>query len=371
MNEYIKKANALYFSGKYKDTIDICNTALSLDIKKPWIYARKGLSHAKLEEWNDAEKFLKIAIDKFVRHPEILFQYARSIVASNENQALVFFKDALLANSKYIFYDWGLDDTKFLKKMLNVRLFEFYKSNNPKYSSLKKLLIKNDMNIYMKNKGFLVPDVYLELVIGDQLLLSNLPSRFVLKPVDGFNSNGVFVIEKGVDLFRREKIPENIGQYLVRKLGEKYLGKVMIVEELINDVDLDTDPYLKIPRDFKVFVANGKAYWVNVYNRNARRGLRSMTSYDPDWRKISEMTQSYLPGALEKKPKYFDEMIRQAEIISQEFPIFMRLDFYISSKGPVFGEFTPFPGDFINSTEFGLRTMTQMAKIYPDNYINK
>lgn len=370
---FLKIANKYFFDKKYQLCIDMCNKGLESGRASPWLYARKGLSLYHLAQNNEAKEYLSKAILKGVKHAEVQFYYGLSLLKDNdtENEGRHLLKLILRDNPKYVFRNWELSHEQGkLKKKLDTRLYEVYKANNERYSELKKLLEKDYMNDFMKKAGYLVPKLYSTFPLGDAVTLDSLPTRFVIKPRDGFNSNGVFVIENGVDLFRRKKIPNEIGNFLLNYFGKSNLGKVLLVEELIDDVDLDTDPYLKIPRDFKVFVANGRAYWVNVYNRNARNNLRSMVSYNTEWKKVSQMTSAYLPGFVETKPKYFDEMLRQAEKISQKYPLFMRLDFYLSKVGPIFGEFTPFPGDFINATEFGVRTMNQMIEIFADGEEN-
>lgn len=74
----------------------------------------------------------------------------------------------------------------------------------------------------------------------------------------------------------------------------------------------------------------------------------------------------YLEGVSEAKPKFFENLIEIAESVSRDFPYVMRLDFYISTKGVVFGEFTPNPGNGNDFTEFGERCMQQLFFIYPD-----
>lgn len=366
---FLELANKYFFNKDYQLCVDMCDKAFEKGLNSPWLYARKGLSLYHLKHDKDAESYLLKAISGGVKHTEVRFYYALTLLKNKKTEKKGRQLLELIINDKaaYVFKDWGINYKKeVLKKILNTRLYEVYNSKNKQYSELRRLLEKDYMNDFMKNKGYSVPKLYFTFSLGENVTLDTFPKRFVIKPRDGFNSNGVFVIENKVDLFRRIKIPNEIGKYLLDYFGKSNLGKVILVEELIDDVDLDVDPYLKIPRDFKVFVANGKAYWINVYNRNARSNLRSMVSYSPEWKKISQMTNAYLPGFVEKKPRYFDEMLNQAEKISHEYPFFMRLDFYISNKGPVFGEFTPFPGDFINATDFGIRTMCQVLEIFSD-----
>lgn len=358
---FLQKANKAYFSKSYEECLVYVNLALDSGENNIWLYIRRALCSYYLGMLNEAKKDFEYCIKKNVKQADVFYCYAKCMISTDPQKALAFFKKSVEIDGKYLFHDWGMNHTKTLKNILDVRLFQFYKVSDSPYKELLKLLEKDEMNRYMSKHGFKLPKVYDVVNSISELKIENYPNKFVIKPVDGFNSNNVYVCENGIDLFRRKKLSNLIEQLKINKNEGIY-----IVEELIDDVDLDKDPYLKIPRDFKVFAAQGRVYWVNVYNRNARPKLRSMVSYDAKWNKLSSMTSSYLEGYKEEKPKYFDEMLDQARLISSQFPMVLRLDFYLSDRGPIFGEFTPFPGDFINATEFGNRTMLQLFEIYPD-----
>lgn len=366
------KANVEYFLGDYTASLHSAELAIKLQVQDPWIYARKGLSLFHLQNYEQSKIYLDKSIRQGIQHSEILFFYGLCCHRLGFiEDSKISLKKAIELNRNLIFKDWGIasKDTS-VKSILKDRLHQWLVIKNPKFSNIVELLNKDKAKHYIQKKGFLSPKTLLITSDVKDLRLSHFPNRIVIKPEDGHGAQGVLVIDNGIDLFNLIKIPHQLGKFLNDKvLKYSHLGSERVIfEELIEDVDYENNPYLKIPRDFKVFAADGKVFWIGVYNRNAREGLRSLVEYDLAWNRLPTMSTALIQGATENKPKFFDDLIRQAEEISRDFPYVMRLDFYISNKGVVFGEFTPNPNAGFNLTELGERVLQQLFFIYPDIY---
>ena len=65
-------------------------------------------------------------------------------------------------------------------------------------------------------------------------------------------------------------------------------------------------------------------------------------------------------------PPGFETLFAMAEAISQKLPWLLRLDFYLTPRGPVFGEFTTFPNAGLDLTPFSRRTLLQQWELWPD-----
>lgn len=366
----LSKANILYFTRDFENALIAVNHAINFGKKTPWTYARKGLILCKLGKFLEAVNYLKMALEMNLVHYEVYYSLATALKELERiEESKIFYKKALELNSNVIFRDWKIE-SDLVRDILKRRLQKWLREKDPKYKDIVTLLNKQACKVYTQNKNIYSPETYRATANFKDVYLSQFPSRVVIKPEDGADSNGVYVIENGIDLFTLEKIPNRLDNFLKEKVSAHSFtkDKRVLIEELIDDVDFKHNPYLKIPRDFKVFVAGGQVFYIGVYNRNARKELRSVVEYSVDWKRIPRMSTSYLPGCTEKKPKFFKEMISLAKEISREFPYVMRLDFYLSDKGPVFGEFTPNPSAGFNLTEVGERTLQQLFFVYPDEY---
>jgi len=195
-----------------------------------------------------------------------------------------------------------------------------------------------------------------------------LPERLVIKPVNAANSNGVIVAADGCDQMTGVAFGTDLKSY-VSQLYEECFAKPppVLVEEMLCDVGAVEDPGLVIPRDFKVFTVAGHAAYVRVHDRNAPDGRRSIASFARDGSRLPPSLKGWPEAADDTAlPRGFDQLIAMAEYLSQKVPWLLRLDFYLTPQGPVFGEFTTYPNAGLDLTPFSRRTMLQMWEIWPD-----
>jgi hypothetical protein len=95
--------------------------------------------------------------------------------------------------------------------------------------------------------------------------------------------------------------------------------------------------------DYKFFCFNGEIASCQVINRTGpRAGYGSF--YDENWNSMEAVHPGYPIIKAQPKPACLDEMIGQVKKLSRAYQIFVRIDFYATTKGAVFGEFTPTPG---------------------------
>ena len=67
-----------------------------------------------------------------------------------------------------------------------------------------------------------------------------------------------------------------------------------------------------------------------------------------------------------ERPEKLDELLEAADLIAADLKCFYRLDFYMTPRGPVFGEFTSYPAGGKCFTPFGDRLMCDLMDRYPD-----
>ena len=88
------------------------------------------------------------------------------------------------------------------------------------------------------------------------------------------------------------------------------------------------------PADYKLYVFAGCVAVVQVHT--GRLGDHRWVQYDREWRRLSN-------GADAPPPASLTEMIQAAEVLGRTHD-FLRVDFYDTPAGPLFGEFCLYPG---------------------------
>lgn len=117
------------------------------------------------------------------------------------------------------------------------------------------------------------------------------------------------------------------------------------------------EKYLKgldgsVPADYKLYCFNGKVRAI-LYMAGRFTDHPADVFYDADWNYLGlplmhngrHQFNNMVPNELPTRPGSLDEMVRNAELLSREFP-FVRVDYYDVGGRAVFGEmtFTPAAG---------------------------
>jgi len=136
-----------------------------------------------------------------------------------------------------------------------------------------------------------------------------------------------------------------------------------LVEEFVQDYD----QAFTIPRDFKVFVADGKASIIQVIDRNPAKKDRTNSFFDRNWIHIAQRIKcNYKSGPAYARPPALDQILKMSDLIAADISCFYRLDFYLSERGPLFGEFTSYPSGGRAFTNFGAKLMCGLMDLKPD-----
>jgi hypothetical protein len=119
----------------------------------------------------------------------------------------------------------------------------------------------------------------------------------------------------------------------------------------------------KIPDDYKFYMFNGKVACIQVITRvNKSEGYTSW--YDENWNPLPNLTTNYPDGEEHPVPACFSKMRDTSILLSKSYKIFVRIDFYATDKGVVFGEFSPTPAVGKGFTKPGDKLLTE----YWDKY---
>jgi len=213
-----------------------------------------------------------------------------------------------------------------------------------------------------KRHGLSVPAVYAESSTLSEAIdiaaTSTGLTRFVIKPRRANGGACVRLLHKEWDGFTdvlhgTQYDPAALRRELHREMKRRRLQDQWIVEELL----LPTDGSLRPVDDFKFYAFFGRIELI-LHKRNfSQNGKRrpQYAWYDGCWNPVETGKYQDKLGAAISPPEECGLLIQTARDCSAKllFP-FMRIDLYSTSKGVIFGEFTPqpgTPGDFNSETD--------------------
>lgn len=187
--------------------------------------------------------------------------------------------------------------------------------------------------------GYLLNDIVAVFSSIDDIKISDLPQKFVLK---ASHSSGWNIIVKDKNHINWLMAKKNMQYWLRNKIdwdGREWHYGVMTPRIVCEKYLEDTSGGLM---DYKFFCFNGEPRFMQL---NVDRGLPSATQnyYDLNWNLLPfGKSLPHNPDIQAHKPKHFDEMVSLARQLSKPFP-YVRMDFYEANDRIYFGEFTFFP----------------------------
>lgn len=216
---------------------------------------------------------------------------------------------------------------------------QWYKLNyrNP---IIKQCVDKYAVREYVKKKGLenILNKLYAVYDNVEDFNFELLPQKFVVKTT---NSSGTNVFCKNKDNIRKEDIIEKLNGFLKTKdihAGREWayygIKTKIIVEEFLED---DNDEGIA---DYKFLCFNGNPEYI-VYDvdrfKNHKRNF-----YDIDWNYLDVSSDCPNFGNTVERPEKLEEMIKIAQILSEDFPA-VRVDLYCVKNKVYFGELTFYP----------------------------
>ena len=167
----------------------------------------------------------------------------------------------------------------------------------------------------------------------------SLPARYVIRPVWGTVGTGVHVVVDGRELLR--SVPAtavNIRRRLFREHGP-VAATLLLVEEFVPAEDGEG----RLPIEYKCHAFGGIIAAVQVIEHaGPRSGIQRY--YTPRWEPFPDVMDTNYPLAPPRQPpRCLDEMLDAATRLSQAIGTYMRIDFFASTAGAVFNEFSSTP----------------------------
>ncbi|GAB2318567.1 ATP-grasp fold amidoligase family protein [Alkalibacterium sp. s-m-22] len=201
---------------------------------------------------------------------------------------------------------------------------------------------KYEVREYIKSKGLqnILVELYAIYDNPTQIEVDKLPEKFVIKTTNGSGTN-ILCREKST--LSIEKIKSDLAIWLKRDnyaVGREWSYKgitpKIIIEEYLEDNNNKFDGI----NDYKFLCFNGKPKYV-VLDVDRHIGHKR-NIYDIDWNYIDVTTDHDNFGDVVKRPEGYEEMVKVAKVLSQDFP-FVRVDLYYANKKVYFGELTFYP----------------------------
>jgi hypothetical protein len=223
----------------------------------------------------------------------------------------------------------------------------------------RKLSNKYNSREFAKKHNCRVAELYWKGREYNRIDFDSLPNNFVIRPTIGHSLKSVFLMTESVNLmdgkrYSRDEIKQVLREALCANEKLEFL-----IEEFVRTEDGE----YKIPDDYKFYMFNGRIGCIQVINRE--NNVKGSTSwYDENWNLLPNLTTNYPDGKPHPKPRCFLEIVEYAKRLSRTYKIFIRIDFYATDKGVVFGEVTPTPGLGIGFTPLGEKLLTK----YWDKY---
>lgn len=231
---------------------------------------------------------------------------------------------------------------RYTEKLQYLRLFVY-----PKDKLVSKCASRDGVREYVKEKGYedrLIP-IYGIFDSFDEIDFDNLPNQFVIKCTHACAFNKIVLDKENTD---RVALKKQFDKWLKTNYGKKTVERHyslikprIIIEKYIGELD-------NLPLEYKIHVFNGKAK--SLYVVSGRGKDIRYNNYYIDWTPFdgSQFNGWKKTDYELKKPSNFDEMVKFAEDLADEFP-FVRVDLYDIDGKIYFSEmtFTPAKGTLI------------------------
>jgi glutathione synthase/RimK-type ligase-like ATP-grasp enzyme len=218
---------------------------------------------------------------------------------------------------------------------------------------------KHNSHEFAKLYNCKVPELYWEGRDVQKIKFDLLPESYVIKPNLGYSSKMVFLMQGSRNLFDNKNYSQN---EIIEELSNT-VAKDPELEFMIEEFAINEKGDSVIPDDYKFYTFNGEIACIQVINRTGRsKGATSF--YDENWNQIERVQKDYLDGPKQTAPVCLEQMIENAKKLSKAYKIFVRIDFYATNKGALFGEFTPTPFRGNGFTSFGNKLLLR----YWDKY---
>jgi lipopolysaccharide biosynthesis glycosyltransferase len=213
----------------------------------------------------------------------------------------------------------------------------------------------------------ILPELYLSTREPEGIAFQDLPREFALKASHGSGASILIsdcasqnaelpVLPDDNRIWDRFIVsPNNFDAMRARALMQKWLSQNYWVSSgrmewayrdvephiLCEEILLDKNTPLEPIKDYKFFMFDGKCQLISVNTKTEFDDPRK-DLFDPEWNRL-ELRYGYPNSdSPPQRPDELQDMTNIAEVLSSDID-FVRVDFYITTKGIKFGELTTYP----------------------------
>ena len=196
-----------------------------------------------------------------------------------------------------------------------------------------------------------VAKLYKKYTNVNQIILDELPEKFVLKTTHGCSDTEICTNKSTFDFYgAKNRLKKAVKREFTKWLCEYFtvnVEKAIICEEYIEDSQLT------VPIDYKFHCFNGITKAVMVCTERNKKARYDY--FDVDWNYLDWSKEEYRCLNELNKPANWKRMVEIAEQLSSQLP-FVRVDLYNVGGKIYFGEFTftPFDGLIRNTKQHAL-----------------
>lgn len=197
-----------------------------------------------------------------------------------------------------------------------------------------------------------VPEILVEQTTIDDLDWASLPDRFVVKPVDGAASRGIFLLERtGRDdlvdhMDGSSTSPADVSERYRALVAEGRISPTLMVEELLRPHP-SVASEVAVPDDLKAFCFfdHPGVIMQRRCHRTTDRSRWRFRFWDAEWSDLGAVKYVDRLDPTLAPPVLGDEVLAVLRAVGRELAVpFVRLDVFETDRGVVFGELTPHPG---------------------------
>ena len=166
----------------------------------------------------------------------------------------------------------------------------------------------------------------------------------VVKPQNGWNAAGVSLLWNGWDVLSNKTMTYNDVIRRVRSAHDKDDSTVMVEEAAVPEEGVNGLRH-GVPKDYKVYCLGKEILAIQVIDRT--KGRKCNAWRDAQWRPLPDPKVAPPYPACSyfvRRPRRLRTLLRAAVKLGAALGVAYRIDFYMTPTGPLFGEFTPWPG---------------------------
>lgn len=256
---------------------------------------------------------------------------------------------------------WGEGCQVYCKQGLSKCIDTLQPDNNNNWQCCpfwqRKLTNKMQARDFVIRNNVPVPELYWYGKNVDDIPFDKLPASYVIKTSFGASSEQVIPICNGRNIFNNQEYsPEQIREFFRGTMSRVAPYGYLMVEELLLPEEGGAQS-----KDHKCHVFAGKVAFIEVIDRI--KGVA--TWYLRDWSLPPQSigTGKFQQGPYEEPPAHYQKLLEYAEKLGGAYgPEYVRIDFYLTNRGCVFGEFTATPNQGLGQTTYGDRILGKLWK---------